>query len=274
MATPEITVRTDLRDVRSPAPAVTRAAAVLDLLSQPDIGPVGLADLSRQLGLPKSSIGNLCSALEDVGLVRRANGGYLLGSRLLELGSAYLRSIHELEDFHETCRSLRTVSQETVLFATLDGVDTLYLARHDGEQPIRLASDVGRRLPAGCTALGKAMLATLEPDSVAERYRQLSTFPVLTANSNQNLTELLEDLERTRDRGYALDDEENTPGVMCVAVALSAADPNRPRRAVSATMLRARVTDSLRDLIVADLRQLAAHLSARVSVERGEPASH
>jgi DNA-binding IclR family transcriptional regulator len=260
-----------LRDIHSSAPAVTRAAALLDLLAQPSVGALGLADLARQLKLPKSSVANLCSALEQTGLVHKVNGGYTLGGRLLELGSAYLRSIDELQDFHETCRSLRTVSQETALLAMLDGLDTLYLARHEGTQPIRLASDVGRRLPAGCTALGKAMLAQLEPERVAERYRQLTAFPALTARSNRNITELLEDLERTRQRGYAIDDEENTAGVMCVAVALAGGDPRKPRRAVSSTMLKPRVTDELIDNVVADLRELCAHLSARDAVDRGEP---
>lgn len=260
-----------LRETRSPAPAVTRAAALLQLLAQPDSGPLGLAELSRQLGLPKSSIANLCAALEDVELIRRSDGGYLLGRRLLELGSAYLRSVDELQDFHQLCRGFRTISQETVLFATLDGVDVLYLARHDGTQPIRLASDVGRRMPAGCTALGKAMLSRLDPAVVEERYRQLTIFPALTANSKQNLPELLEDLERTRERGYAIDDEENTAGVMCVAVPLEVTSSREPLRAVSVTMLKARATDQLVERAASDITELARHMSTRVLAGRGEP---
>lgn len=273
MLSTEMSDREGVGKPRSPAPAVTRAAAILEVLAEPGVGALGLAELTRRLRLPKSSVANLCVALEESGLLRRVNDGYLLGQRLLELGSAYLRSIDEVQDFHETCRSLRTISHETVLFATLDGVDTLYLARHDGSQPIRLASDVGRRLPAGCTALGKAMLAQLDPAAVAERYGQLSTFPVLTPRSNQSLDELLDDLRLTRERGYAVDDEENMPGVTCFAVALSSNDAHRVRRAVSVTMLKARASDDLRAQVVSDLRQLAGHLSARVAVERGEPAA-
>jgi DNA-binding IclR family transcriptional regulator/shikimate kinase len=261
----------ELREPSSPAPAVTRAAALLKLLAQPGNGPLGLAELSRQLHLPKSSIANLCNALEAALLVRRTMGGYQLGPQLLELGTAYLRSIDELQDFHETCRGLRSASQETLLLGMLDFADVLYLARHDGTQPIRLASDVGRRMPASCTALGKAMLAQLDPVVVKERYQQVTAFSVLTPRSKQNLGELLEELELTRARGYAIDDEENTPGVMCVSVALDMNEARQPGRAVSVTLMKARATDELLERLIFDLRQLATHLSLRVSVGRGEP---
>jgi DNA-binding IclR family transcriptional regulator len=259
-------------DLHSVAPAVTRAAALLQLLAQPDAGALGLSDFARRLGLPKSSIANLCAALEQADMVRRVNGGYMLGHRVLELGSAYLRTVDVLQDFHETCRTLPTASQETLLFATLDDLDVLYLARHDGTQPIRLGSDIGRRLPAAVTGLGKAMLAQLDPGEVEERHRRLPAFPVLTPNSNRDVTELLEDLARTRERGYAIDDEENTPGVTCYAVALPTADPDDQRRGVSVTLLKARDTDELRERLVADLRQLATHLSMRSAIGLGRPA--
>ena len=162
-----------LRDVRSTAPAVTRSAALLRLLAQTEIDPPGLAELARLLDLPKSSVANLCAALEDVDLVRKVDGRYFLGRLVLELGGAYIGSVSYLQDFAESCRALRVASQETILLAQLDSRDILYLARHDGNQPVRLASDIGRRLPANCTSLGKAMLAQLEPETVVERFGKL-----------------------------------------------------------------------------------------------------
>lgn len=263
---------TQLRDTRSPAPAVTRAAAILGVLAEPDAGVVGLSDLARRLGLAKSSIANLCTALEESGMLRRVNGGYTLGSRLLEFGHAYLKTVDLLQDFHETASRLTTASQETLLLATLDGAEVLYLARHDGSQPIRLASDVGRRMPATCTALGKSMLAQLDPAIVEERLGRLAPFPMLTPNSKRTMPEMAAELERTRERGYAIDDEENTLGVTCVAVALPEPPPGQALRAVSVTLLKARASDELRDRLVADLRQLAAHLSVRLRVGRGQPS--
>jgi DNA-binding IclR family transcriptional regulator len=254
-----------LRDARSPAPAVTRAAAILGLLAQSSES-VGLAELARRLDLPKSSIANLLVALEDADLVRKVDGRYRLGHFVLELGSAYIGSNSLLRDFADTAAELPAGSQETLLLAQLDGTDVLYLARHDGTQPIRLACDIGRRLPANCTALGKAMLAQLDPAVVAERYRQLSAFPRLSERSLRNVDALLEDLERTRARGYAIDDEENTIGVTCYGVAIPRHDPAEPPRAVSVTMLKARVTDAVVEQLVANLAELAARLGRRSSM--------
>jgi IclR family transcriptional regulator, blcABC operon repressor len=246
----------------SPAPAVTRAAAILGLLARSG-DPVGLAELTRRLELPKSSIANLCSALEQANLVRRVDGRYRLGHFVLELGSAYLSASSLLGDFADTAARLPAGSQETLLLAQLDGTDVLYLARHDGTQPIRLASDIGKRLPANCTALGKAMLAQLDPADVAERYRRLPSFPILSERSRRNVDELLDDLELTRRRGYAVDDEENTLGIQCFGVAIAGRADGEPLRAVSVTMLKARVTDELVERLVADLRQLATRLEMR-----------
>jgi DNA-binding IclR family transcriptional regulator len=247
---------------RSPAPAVTRAAAVLGLLAQSGES-VGLAELARRLELPKSSIANVCSALEEAGLIRRVDGRYRLGHSVLALGSAYLRSNSLLQDFADTAARLPAGAHETMLLAQLDGTDVVYIARHDGTQPIRLASDIGQRLPANCTALGKAMLAQLDPAVVAERYRQLSSFPVLSERSKRNVDELLADLKLTRRRGYAIDDEENTLGIQCFGVPIARQDAAEPLRAVSVTMLKARASDDLVERLVDDLRDLASRLGMR-----------
>src|SRR2546427_10773799 len=94
------------------APAVSRAATILDLLAADPLMAAGPSELSRRLGLPKSSIANICAALEDAGLVRRAGSGFALGRKLAELGGAYLASIDQGQDFYEACDALETASQE------------------------------------------------------------------------------------------------------------------------------------------------------------------
>ncbi len=250
----------------SPAPAVTRSAALLDQLAAPGAGPLGLSDLARRLELPKSSIANLCNALEEAGLIRRVDGRYSLGHKLVELASAYLSKVDLLREFHDRARTLPTASQETMLFAVLDDLDVLYLARHDGTQPIRLASDVGRRMPATCTALGKAMLASLPAEMIDARLVALGDLPRLTAKSNGSGAELLADIHRVRARGYSIDDEENTEGIMCFSMALPWAGGNHAPRAVSVTLLKARATKGLQDDLIADLHDLVAYMPKRLDL--------
>jgi DNA-binding IclR family transcriptional regulator len=143
----------------------------------------------------------------------------------------------------------------------LDGLEVIYIARHDGLQPIRfMASDVGRRLPATCTALGKASLAALAINELEARVRGVTELPRLTSHSLGTVAELRADLAEVRSRGYAVDDEETTEGVVCYAVAVPPDDHGDDVHAVSVTMLKARVTGSHSLLLVNDLRELAERL--------------
>src|SRR2546427_2889355 len=198
----------EARAAASLAPAVTRAAAIFDALAEQPAEPTALSDLARRLGLPKSSVANICAALVDAGLVRRAGCGFTLGRRLAELGGAYLATVDQVQEFYELADQLPVASEETTQMALLDGLEVTYVARHDGRQPIRLASEIGRRLPASCTALGKATLASLDQDDLADRLRGVEALPVLTPNSHRRVSELLDDLDEVRRRGYAVDGGE------------------------------------------------------------------
>ena len=242
------------------APAVTRAAAILDALAENGAASTPLSDLARRLGLPKSSVANICGALVEAGLVRRADSGFRLGRRLAELGGAYLASVDQVQEFHDLANQLPVASEETMQMAVLDGLEVTYVARHDGRQPIRLASEIGRRLPASCTALGKATLAALDQADLADRLRGVEALPTLTRNSHRNVPQLLDDLESVRRRGHAIDNEETAEGIICLGVAL-------PRRAggdlygVSVTLLKARADPAKLDALAADLKRLARRLA-------------
>jgi DNA-binding IclR family transcriptional regulator len=255
------------------APAVTRAAAILDLLAVDAAEPLGTSELSRRLGLPKSSIANICAALVEAGLLRRVGLGFALGRRLAELGGAYLAAVDQVQEFYEACDRLATASDETMQLAVLDGLEVTYIARHDGRQPIRLASEIGRRLPATCTALGKAALAALEPDEVAIRLRGVHWLPTMTRHSHRTVPELLADLEGVRARGFAIDDEEASEGVVCYGIAIPRRGSGEGTYGASVTLLKARATEERRAELVADLRRLAAMLSNPLGATRDEDSA-
>ncbi len=243
------------------APAVTRAGAILDLLAENPGESAGPSELARRLGLPKSSIANICNALADVGLVRRVGTGFALGRRLAELGGAYLASVDQVQEFYEAARLLPTGSEETIQLAILDGLEMTYLARHDGRQPVRLTSQIGRRLPATVTATGKAALASLSDDELDRRLAGLTTLPTFTRNSLATVDALREDLAVVRQRGYAMDDEETVEGVVCFGVMIPGRRPGEGPYAASITLLKVRATYERVPLLIEDLDRLADRLS-------------
>jgi DNA-binding IclR family transcriptional regulator len=254
------------------APAVTRAAAILDVLSENASVALGPSELARRLALPKSSIANICGALADVGLLRRVGTGFALGRRLAELGGAYLLAVDMVQEFYEACRLLPAGSEETVQLAMLDGLEVIYLARHDGRQPVRLTSQIGRRLPATSTATGKAALASLDRRELERRLAGLTSLPASTPNAHRTVNTLLDDLDMVRSQGYAFDDEETMEGVVCYGIAVPGRQPGE-RHAASITLLKARATDDRVPALLADLRTLADQLSDPLrAVDRGGPA--
>ena len=253
------------RSGTSLVPAVTRAAAILDVLASDSVAdptsPTQLSDLARRLDLPKSSVANICTALLETGLIRRVGTGFGLGRRLAELGGAYLATVDQVQAFSELTEQLAVVSEETAHLAILDGLEVTYLARHDGRQAIRIASEIGRRLPASCTALGKAALASLPPEELSLRLRGVEQLPVLTSRSHRQVAALLDDLDEVRGRGYAVDDEETSEGIVCLGVAVPRPSPAEAHYAVSVTLLKARADAERRAALVADLRRLARLLA-------------
>ncbi len=247
-------------DSESLSPAVKRAAGILHLLAENGGLPAGPSELARRLGLPKSSIANISGALADTGLLRRVGTRFALGRTLAELGGAYMATVDEVHEFYELCPELRSASEETVQLAILDGVEMTYLARHDGQQPVRLTSQIGRRLAASHTATGKAALATLDDEEVRRRFEGRRP-TVMTSRSHLTVEALIEDLAVVRRRGYAIDDEETVEGVVCYGVSIRARRPGEGPYAASITLLKVRATDQRERLLVADLRLLQARLS-------------
>jgi DNA-binding IclR family transcriptional regulator len=243
------------------APAVTRAALILEVMAEQPGAPVGASELARRLGLPKSSIANILNAMADAGLVRRSGGGFALGRKIAELGGAYLASIDLVQEFYDASRELSAASDETVQLAVLDGLEMTYLARHDGRQQVRLTSGIGRRLPATVTATGKAALASLDDRELERRLGTVTSLPTLTTNSIATIDALRADIERVRERGYAVDDEETVEGVICLGAAIPARRPGEGPYAASITLLKARATEERVAALVDDLRRLSRGLS-------------
>lgn len=252
------------KDKESLSPAVTRAVAILDALAVSPTKTLGTSELARQLGLPKSSISNICGALVSAGMARRIGTGFALGRKVVHLSGAYLASMDIVQEVDEAVGQLGTASEETVQLAVLEGLEVCYVYQHNGDQPVRLVpGGIGRRLPAMCTAVGKAMLAKLDDEELERRFASLDELPRLTPRSHRTFDALMKDLRAIRERGYSVDDEEAIEGVLCLAVSIPQRSVHDEPYAASVTLLKARATPERIQTLVADLNALAGRFSAR-----------
>jgi DNA-binding IclR family transcriptional regulator len=243
---------------KSLSPAVNRAVAVLEELARES--PLGTSELARRLDLPKSSIANILHAMDQTGLIERVDQSYGLGRRLVEFASSYLAENAPVDMFLSAARDLPCAREETVVFAELAGPEIVYLARHHGSQPVRLAGEIGHRMPAVATALGQAMLSQLSPKDLDGILGQVAELPQFTKNSYKTMDAVRGALLDTAARGYARDDELNTEGVICFSVPCAVTPSSNRRFAVSVTMLKARHSAEMEAALVADLHALVKAL--------------
>lgn len=246
---------------KDPAPAVSRAVRILDVLAAANGVAQPLSDLARSIGAAKSSTSNLCAVLEAAGLIRRGDAGYTLGHRVVELGGAYLGGVSELEEFYRFCRDAPVLSHEVVQLAMLDGTHVVYLARHESLAPLRLIANVGDRFPAAPTALGNALLTRLDDDEIARRFDGPDAFPHRTAKSVRDLPGLLRKVHRARDAGFALDEEEVHPGITGIAMPIPPRSASSPALAVGVSLLTDSATPERRDAVILELRRLVVLLT-------------
>ncbi|GAB3261930.1 IclR family transcriptional regulator [Arthrobacter pigmenti] len=248
----------------SPAPAVSRAAALLDILASSETGTLTLSDIARGLSIPKSSASNLLLALESSNLVERRTTGFALGRKLVELGGAYLSRLDEVQEFYRFCERAPTLSMETVRIALLDKTDVIYLARYEGHPAVRLTANIGDRMPASLCAVGKVLLARLRPHDIDELYPD-GALPSMTSKSLTTVAALKDEIPLIRKRGYAVEDEESTTGVMSLAVGVPTHGVHGPNLGVSVTALKATFTQEQEAAMVSELQELAYTLGGQMT---------
>lgn len=240
-----------------------RTVDVLEVLADSD-RKLTLAELQRTLGVPKSSLHGLLRTLVGRGWVETDERGsaYGIGLRALRTGAAFLDRDPVVRAAVSVLARLRRQLDETVHLARLDGGDVVYLASRESQHHLRVMSRIGRRLPAHATALGKALLAHREWEEVTRLLPE--TLVPLTDLTVTDRDQLHAEWERTRLRGWAYEDGQNTPGLVCFAVAV----PGTPVvDAISCSIPAHRVTDERPATVVAALlgavEEIAALAGAR-----------
>ena len=193
-----------------------RALAILDVLSSEGPG-LSLGEISDKLDLHKSTAHRLTMVLERHKLIERnsVSGRYRLGLKLFELGSRAISQLDLRERARPVLDQLVLETGETVHLGILDNTEILYLDKVEPTRSVRMASSVGRRNPAYCTAMGKAILA-YSTDAQVEAIVRKHGLKAMTSNTITSFLDLKAELKSIRERGYSVDNEEIEEGVRCV----------------------------------------------------------
>lgn len=203
------------------APAAGQALDVLALIARHG-EPVPAAAIARDLGLPRSSVYHLLAVLVDRGYVRHLpeERRYGLGLAAYELGSAYLRQAPLERMARGTMERLADATGHNAHLAVLHGRDVLYVIEQRAPGRPLLVTDVGVRLPAVLTASGLAMLAALPAAQVRALFPDRGALVQRDGRGPTSTTQLRSELQKVRQRGYAVEDGLVTPGLGSVAVAV------------------------------------------------------
>jgi DNA-binding IclR family transcriptional regulator len=198
-----------------PVESVRRALKVLRCfgLDRPELG---VTEISRQLGMHKSTVYRLLSTLQEEGFVYQVDGNrYRLGWKVFELGVSVPAWQAIRQPVLRVLESLVGETGETAHLAILDEREVLYVEKVEALRSLRMPSAVGRRVPVHCTALGKVLIAGLEDGELSAAIYS-SPLKAFTGNTITDPDRLREEIAHVRRQGYAVDREEIEDGLMCI----------------------------------------------------------
>ena len=197
--------------------SVERALAVLEAVADRASG-VSNADLHRKLKIPKSSASYILRAPVKHGYLRRdrETNRYYLGLKVVGLSHRALAALDVREIAEPVLRQLVDTTQLTAHVAIYDREEAVYVEKIDAPGFVKMNTWVGRRLQLHSTSVGK-VLAAFMPREEMEAMLSGRGLYGRTPRTVTSVPKLLKELERVREQGYALDDEENSLGVRCIA---------------------------------------------------------
>ena len=141
---------------------------------------------------------------------------YKLGYRFLELSTKLLESIDLRQEALPFLRQLEEISNEVIHLVIYSEKEAVYIEKLEGNETLRMHSQVGRRAPIHCTSAGKVILAHLPVSEVKEIIQQRG-LPRHTEKTITTEAELFENLSMIRQQGYGIEREENETGITCIA---------------------------------------------------------
>lgn len=202
-----------------PNKSAARTVDLLSLLAKAE-GPLSIAEISREMSIPKSSMFELVYTLVDKGFLEIADSNlntFKLGLKIFEVGISFVNKINLHREARPQMEYLMAQTGRTVFLAIEDQGQVVYIDKLEPISAVFTGALLGSRNPMYCTGLGKAMLAAYSEDKV----RSITgggEFEPKTKYSITNYNDLLEELAAIRARGYSIDNRENEEHIFCIAV--------------------------------------------------------
>lgn len=245
-----------------PIESVDKALKLLLLLGEkPEIR---LTEATRYLGVASSTAHRLLAMLAYRGFVRQdpVSKAYLPGPALTGVAFAIFGRMDIAGTATPVMRALSERLRETVHVGMLDGAAVRFIAAVEGPTAVRVASRLGRSMPAHCTSTGKVMLAEL-PQPELHQLLPDENLERITSRSIGNRTALEAELSRIREQGYAVNREESEEGVASVAVVIPTHAPGL-RLALNAAAPRHRLTKARYSSTAAALVKAAEEIGDQI----------
>jgi len=243
-------------------PSVSRALNILELLAHSQRG-LTLSDISRRLGLPKSSTHVLIRTLEGAGYLKssKISGRFCFGLKLVSLSNMALENLDLREQARPFLQDLMVRTGLTVHLAILEGAEAVIIEKVEAPGMLRLATWVGKRLDANSSGVGKALLAFGGEENPSQRFsRPMARYNKNTISSPERLAR---ELRKVRELGYSFEDEEGEIGFRCIGAPIF----DSGNRAIAAISIAGTTSQIPNDRLArfADLvKCTAGHISARL----------
>jgi IclR family transcriptional regulator, acetate operon repressor len=246
---------------------IGKTVAVLEALGECDF-EASLAEITAIAGMPKTTTHRVLQELaQHRFVVADGHGRYYIGPGFLSLAGKVLGQKHIGRQARVFVKELCDATGQAVHLAVRNGNNAIYIDKRDPPQPYQMASRVGMSIPLHCTSIGKAILAALPPDE-AENLLLSTDLEQRTTRTLSSLPELREELAAIRQRGFAIDNEENEEGVRCVGAAVYGSVGD----VIGAVSISA-LSFSLTDERVAGVAAEVMNAAAGISEALGYPAA-
>jgi DNA-binding IclR family transcriptional regulator len=205
-------------------PLLEKALTILEIIGS-DSNPLTINQIAKLSGIPLSSLYRVMNTLTELGFVNKdpTTRTYSLGLKLLYLGNQVKRQLPLIKVVRPFLEELTEKTGETSNLVMEENGEAVYVERVDTQNPLRITHMIGRKAPMYATGVGKCLLAWKDTQEII-RIVNKTGMHKLTPNTITNLNDLLEELRRVKERGYALDMEECEIGIRCISAPIFLGD--------------------------------------------------